>query len=453
VTGRHARPRPAALSLALHPVRSVRRGVGYLGCLLVALAVLVGLTPLTWGEVWEGPRAAADGVLPSSAQCGGPELGGILGAAWHTGRAVRTVAEDGVSPQQARDGFLGAVEKAGELAGAFMAGTEDTPLPAAPSNPNAAVDVAAGCCASSGTLPAAYRQPGDTPAMTAARAALAQTDWRGEKLVVGVAVAGAESGGWNPKAANPKSDARGLWQVRVVLHRDRLHGEDWADPAVNARVAGELEEEAGGWSPWTAHSNGAFRAYLAQARTAVNDVLAVQGPRLPTKPVVLRASDSEVAAASEDCVTTPAGDTGGSDNSWGGYQNGRIPLSALTAVPGTTQYLRDDAADAFVAMSTAYAVANGTTIALTDGYRDYATQVRLYAEKPGLAAKPGTSNHGWGVAVDLGGGVQSFGTAQHEWMRANAERFGFVHPEWAQAGGSRPEPWHWEYHPSGGHAA
>ena len=58
---------------------------------------------------------------------------------------------------------------------------------------------------------------------------------------------------------------------------------------------------------------------------------------------------------------------------------------------------------------------------------------------------PGTSNHGWGQAVDLSGGIQSFGSAEFTWMQANAGKYGWKPPEWAQAGGSKPEPWHWEY--------
>ena len=49
-------------------------------------------------------------------------------------------------------------------------------------------------------------------------------------------------------------------------------------------------------------------------------------------------------------------------------------------------------------------------ICITDSYRTYASQVRLYGQKPALAAVPGTSNHGWGLAVDLCGGIEHFGT-------------------------------------------
>ena len=88
----------------------------------------------------------------------------------------------------------------------------------------------------------------------------------------------------------------------------------------------------------------------------------------------------------------------------------------------------------------------GTPICVTDSYRTYDEQVRLKREKPGLAAEPGTSNHGWGMATDLCGGIQNDGTAANNWLRQNAGRFAWFHPSWADPGGSGPyEPWHWEY--------
>ena len=129
-----------------------------------------------------------------------------------------------------------------------------------------------------------------------------------------------------------------------------------------------------------------------------------------------------------------------------GYPNGRIPLAALCALWGTSGHVvRADAAAAFYAMSRSYAEVFGTPICVTDSYRDYDGQVAVRAAKPTLAAVPGTSNHGWGVALDLCDGIQSFGTPQHRWMQDSAMAFGFFHPSWAQAGGSKPEPWHWEF--------
>jgi D-alanyl-D-alanine carboxypeptidase/Peptidase family M23 len=137
--------------------------------------------------------------------------------------------------------------------------------------------------------------------------------------------------------------------------------------------------------------------------------------------------------------------TGGGTLGWGGYTNGLIPATKLCALPGGVQALRCDAAAAYTRMAGAFQQRFGRALCITDSYRSYPQQVTLYAEKPSLAALPGTSNHGWGLAVDLCGGIQRFGTAEFRWMQANAARFGWVHPRWAEPGGSRPEPWHWEF--------
>ncbi|WP_349827678.1 D-alanyl-D-alanine carboxypeptidase family protein [Brevibacterium litoralis] len=131
---------------------------------------------------------------------------------------------------------------------------------------------------------------------------------------------------------------------------------------------------------------------------------------------------------------------------WGGHENGRIPQDALcrlASAPG--HYLRCDAARAFESLDAAFRERFGYSISVTDAYRDYATQVILKQRKGRFAATPGTSNHGWGLALDLGSGINRFGTAQHEWMRTHAGSFGWVHPSWAGQGGSLPEAWHWEF--------
>jgi len=129
-----------------------------------------------------------------------------------------------------------------------------------------------------------------------------------------------------------------------------------------------------------------------------------------------------------------------------GFPNGVIPAEALCPLwAASGQLLRADAAFGFNQMSEAYALQFGTPICVTDSYRSFEGQVSVYANKPDLAAIPGTSNHGWGSATDLCGGIQTFGTPQHEWMRANAPLYGFFHPAWAKQGGNREEPWHWEY--------
>ena len=129
-----------------------------------------------------------------------------------------------------------------------------------------------------------------------------------------------------------------------------------------------------------------------------------------------------------------------------GYQNGKVPTSALCGLSfAAGAQLRCDAAEALEALGAAFAARFGTPLAVSDSYRSYGGQVACRAAKGSLCATPGTSNHGMGVAVDLGGGVQTFGSAQHQWMRENAPAYQWTLPGWAQAGGSKPEPWHWEY--------
>ena len=120
---------------------------------------------------------------------------------------------------------------------------------------------------------------------------------------------------------------------------------------------------------------------------------------------------------------------------WGGYPNGLIPPSAMCPLGVAGHVLRCDAAAAYRAMSAAFATAFGSPICITDSYRTYASQVRLYGEKPTLAAVPGTSNHGWGLAVDLCGGIEHYGTAavqldegQRRPLRLPAPRLGRARP-------------------------
>lgn len=132
--------------------------------------------------------------------------------------------------------------------------------------------------------------------------------------------------------------------------------------------------------------------------------------------------------------------------SWGGYQNGKIDESKLKEIPWAKgQRLRTDATDQLIKLNTEYKKRFGNDIPITDSYRDYPSQVRTKREKGKMAATPGKSNHGWALALDLGGGIQDFGTAEHKWMKENAPKYGWLHPDWAEPSGSLPEPWHWEY--------
>jgi len=122
-----------------------------------------------------------------------------------------------------------------------------------------------------------------------------------------------------------------------------------------------------------------------------------------------------------------------------GYGNGKIPANALEKVGTTNHKLWAPAAESLTRMISD-AKAQGVTIGITDSYRSYTEQVDVARRKGlysqgGLAAKPGTSEHGWGMATDL-----DLNNKAQAWMRANGEKYGFVE-------NTPREPWHWAYKP------
>lgn len=98
-------------------------------------------------------------------------------------------------------------------------------------------------------------------------------------LDVAIAVCLAESGG-NTGAANPNSNARGLWQIMTSVHGEKIAQEtrrwegelgkrvDILNPYVNTAVAARIFAEAGGWSPWQAYNTGAYKRYLGKGKAA-----------------------------------------------------------------------------------------------------------------------------------------------------------------------------------------
>lgn len=125
------------------------------------------------------------------------------------------------------------------------------------------------------------------------------------------------------------------------------------------------------------------------------------------------------------------------------FPNARIPYEEMTRLgqgAGTDIFLRPDMAANFRAFRR-FAAEEGQPLAAREGYRDWNAQAAADARHgPGLAAPPGRSNHGIGVAVDLA-------NYDHDWVAENAEKFGLYQPmSW--------EPWHWQLRTaeSGGHS-
>ncbi len=124
--------------------------------------------------------------------------------------------------------------------------------------------------------------------------------------------------------------------------------------------------------------------------------------------------------------------------------NGQLKTADLcTLWDGRTQ-LRADAAVSLAVLNEAFVARFGADMCLSSGYRTLSEQIRVKATKGGLAAAPGKSNHGWGLAVDLCSSETSGN--KWTWLNQNAPSYGWDNPEWARPGGSGPyERWHWEY--------
>ncbi len=177
------------------------------------------------------------------------------------------------------------------------------------------------------------------------------------------------------------------------------------------------------------------------ALVAAQGVLAVARRREGNlaKAEVIARQRAQLGAGPPPRGTCKGGDTRG-------YPNGQLPPKALCPLWGTSGHvLQQDAAAAFDLLSREYAREFARPICVTDSYRSYDEQVALKRSKPNLAATPGNSKHGWGVATDLCDGVQQFDSPTHTWLLDNAAQFGWFHPAWAEPSGSKPEAWHWEY--------
>jgi hypothetical protein len=147
----------------------------------------------------------------------------------------------------------------------------------------------------------------------------------------------------------------------------------------------------------------------------------------------------------------PSDDTEVEDEDQTG-ENGKLSPSQLIAVGqlssspeggpywyGNTAYLRPDAARAFIEAQQAAAVEN-ITIVINSAYRSYKHQEALVG-KYAVVAKPGTSPHGLGIALDIETG------AGWNWMTKNGMKYGWkwmaipndeVHFEYVGGGSAEP---------------
>ncbi len=119
-------------------------------------------------------------------------------------------------------------------------------------------------------------------------------------------------------------------------------------------------------------------------------------------------------------------------------RNGIFTASNTNPIPGGK--LWPEAAQTWNAMRAAFIADGGRPDHFRPGghassARSIEQQRRFWAAQPPPAARPGTSNHGWGLAVDC-----PFPTAQ-AWLRQSGAGYGWSHDEGASVG----EPWHFRY--------
>lgn len=138
----------------------------------------------------------------------------------------------------------------------------------------------------------------------------------------------------------------------------------------------------------------------------------------------------------------------------GKYPNGEVPANQLCQVPGSKSKdyrMSCRAIPDFTAMNNAYKKQFGVNLQVDHldrltTYRTVADQRVLYNKylngTGNLAAKPGTSNHGWGIALDINmrrNGAGSHQSNTYKWLNANGPTYGFDDTV-------PSEDWHWEYH-------
>jgi hypothetical protein len=223
-----------------------------------------------------------------------------------------------------------------------------------------------------------------------------------------------------------------------------------AAAAAEARTQAEIAAAAKQQSDALVAQQRSQVAALAVLQSAAAGTATSDSQRAANLVAAKAKADADAAAAAAAATAGGYLDYGTAGSCTGaslsGYPNGLLPKSALCPLWGAPNHiLRADAANAFQALSQAYAEEFGTAISVTDSYRTLAEQIDVKSRKPGLAAKPGTSRHGLGIAVDLGGGIQNATSAQHQWMDRNAALYGWINPAWAQNRGGQFEPWHWEF--------
>jgi len=148
------------------------------------------------------------------------------------------------------------------------------------------------------------------------------------------------------------------------------------------------------------------------------------------------------------------------------YKNGQIPEDKLRYLTNWKKYVGGNQSDngrlrmyldASLAADKLIAAAEANTengkpapikFKVNSCYRTLEDQERVKQQYGKLAAAPGRSNHGFGLAIDFayGSGAKlTPSTPQYKWLQANAAKYGFKRLPYNPKNPESWEAWHWEY--------
>ncbi len=124
-------------------------------------------------------------------------------------------------------------------------------------------------------------------------------------------------------------------------------------------------------------------------------------------------------------------------------ENGRLTEEDLCTL-WDGNILRADAALALAELNAQFRDTFGRDLCIVGGYRSYEHQVATKRARGYLAAQPGKSMHGYGLAIDLCN--NDYQGSMGDWLKANAGLYEWENPYWART--RLYEPWHWEFYPA-----
>jgi LAS superfamily LD-carboxypeptidase LdcB len=434
--GRHRAP--AASARTPFPAPRLRVGRIAKGALALGLVLSLGGYTVAESATQRESAAAARSAVTAAAQAYA-QVAAERTRARATARtavedatSVRTVASASVTAVEL-DAITAAVAQVNTLV-AQLPTTRTAPLdPAAPAAAGAGraargvvrkpVPAAAGVATATSASLASAPAPGSTPAAGAPAAAAGSPAAGPDAPTVDAAPAPDVLA---PVAPSPTDGTRGRPLTHgdlAAVTREAVQSRAPADDAAPTdELAAQIMVAVARLADVTAKVQDAAQANMSavQAASATAD----------------QASAAAAAAAKKMALRT----------SLDAYANGRVPADALCPIdfaPG--QQLRCDAVAPLAALNASFKAQFGADLIVSDSYRSYSDQVVCSRTKGSLCATPGTSDHGRGVAVDLGSGVERFGSVQSRWMNVNAGKYGWIWPEWARPTGSNPEPWQWDF--------